>query len=84
MGPRLLRRGNFTGKDALYAAARQFLCKKGPLAHQACDDIEAASCRGTDNQTHRSRRIIERRRDARDTRERGSARYQVQKISAAE
>src|SRR5262249_22259892 len=35
-----------------------------PLAHQTCDDVESASCGGTDAQTPRPRRIGLRPRDA--------------------
>jgi hypothetical protein len=54
------------------------------LAHQACDDIESASCGGTDNQAHGPRRIGLRRSEARDGRERRSAGGEMQKISAAD
>src|SRR5262245_57386555 len=47
-----------------------------------CDNIESASCGGTDNQTHGPRRIGLRPRDARHSRQRGSARGQMQKLSA--
>src|SRR5262249_4261866 len=53
-----------------------------PLAHQTCDDVESASCGGTDDQTHRPRRIGLRPRETPHGRQRGSARDQMQKISA--
>src|SRR5262249_41368304 len=51
-----------------------------PLAYQACEDIESASCGGADNQTHGPRRIGLRPSEARHSRQRG--RCQMQKISA--
>src|SRR5215831_9435928 len=53
-----------------------------PLAHQTCDDVESASCGGTDDQTHRPHRIGLCPRDARDCRERGSAGGQMEESTA--
>ena len=55
-----------------------------PLTHQAGEDVLRASWRGTDDVAHRPRRIDLRPRDARDGRQRRSARGQMEKISAAE
>src|SRR5262249_31417555 len=52
-----------------------------PLAHQTCDDVESASCGGTDDQTHRPRRVGLSPSEARRGRQRGSAHCQMQKIS---
>src|SRR5262249_56885655 len=49
-----------------------------PLTHQARDDVVSAAGSKPNNPAQRSRRIIERRRDARDSRERGSAPCQIQ------
>src|SRR5262249_61826803 len=46
------------------------------------DDVVSAAGSKPNNPAYRSRRIIERRRDARGSRERSSARGQMQKLSA--
>jgi hypothetical protein len=53
-----------------------------PLTHQARDDVGAAGGRESNDPMHRPRRIGLRPRDPRHHRERGSARGQMQKISA--
>src|SRR5262245_17762020 len=53
-----------------------------PLTHQTCDDVARPARRKADNDAHRPRRIALRPRDPRDGRQRGSARGQMQKISA--
>jgi hypothetical protein len=53
-----------------------------PLPHQTRDDVGSTAGSKPNNPTHRSRRIIKRQRDAQHDWERGSARSQVQKISA--
>ena len=54
-----------------------------PLADQARDDVAAARGKA-DHQAHRPRRIGLRPREARDGRERGSARGQMQKLFGGE
>src|SRR5215467_11536293 len=53
-----------------------------PLTHQACEDVGWAASGKGDDHAHRPRRISLRPSEARDGRERGSARCQMQKISA--
>src|SRR5262245_27546636 len=53
-----------------------------PLADHARNDVSRAARGKWHDQTHRPRRIGLRLRDARDGRQRGSARCQMQKISA--
>src|SRR5262249_12667851 len=53
-----------------------------PLTHQAGEDVLRASWRGTDDVAHRPRRIGLRPSSARHGRQRGSARGQMQKLSA--
>src|SRR5438132_1351002 len=53
-----------------------------PLTYQACRDVRTASGREANNDAHRPRRIGLRPSYARNSRERGSARGQIQKISA--
>jgi hypothetical protein len=53
-----------------------------PLPHRARDDIESASCSGTDDDAHRPRRIGLRPCDARHDRQRGSASGQIQEFAA--
>ena len=53
-----------------------------PLADQARDDVGAAAGGKADDDAHRPRRIGLRPRDARDGRQRGSARCQMQKSTA--
>src|SRR5215813_12789703 len=53
-----------------------------PMTHQACEDVGRPASGKADNDAHRPRRIGLRLRDARDNRQRGSARGQMQKLSA--
>ena len=53
-----------------------------PLSHRACEDVARAAGGKSDDDTHRPRRIRLRPCDARDGRQRGRARDQMQKISA--
>ena len=53
-----------------------------PLTDQARDDVGRAAGRKADDDAHRPRRIGLRPRDARHGRQRGSARCQMQKLSA--
>ena len=53
-----------------------------PLSHQAREDVGASSRRKSDDDTHRPRRIGLRHRNPRHHRQRGSARGQMQKVSA--
>src|SRR5262245_61515984 len=53
-----------------------------PLPHQACSYVGAAARSKADDHAHRPRRIGLRPRDARHGWQRGSARGQMQKISA--
>jgi hypothetical protein len=55
-----------------------------PLSHQAREDVGRAARRERHDDAHRPRRIGLRKSEARDGRERGGTRGQVQKISAAE
>src|SRR5262249_60940518 len=52
------------------------------LAHQASDDVSRSTRRKTDNDAHRPRRIAFRPSDPRQGRQRGSARCEMEKISA--
>src|SRR5262249_60009214 len=54
-----------------------------PLPYQSGDDVGRASRPEWHDHAHRSRRISFRRRDARDRRQRGSACWATQKLSAA-
>src|SRR5207244_328799 len=51
-----------------------------PLSDQAGEDVARATCGSSDDHAHRPHRIGLRPRDARHDRERGSARYQMQKL----
>src|SRR5262249_14214161 len=53
-----------------------------PLSHQACRDVSGSARRKADDNADRSRRIRLRRGETRHGRQRGSARDQMQKISA--
>src|SRR5262249_27728252 len=53
-----------------------------PLTHEACDDVGSPASRKADDDAHRPRRIDLRRRDARHSRQRGSACGQMQKSAA--
>src|SRR5499427_10464470 len=55
-----------------------------PLSHQACRDVSGSASRKADDNVDRSRRIGLRSSYARRDRQRGGARGQMQKISAAE
>jgi hypothetical protein len=52
-----------------------------PLSHKACDDVGCAAGRKADDDAHRPRRIGLRPRYARYSRERGSTRGQMEKLS---
>jgi hypothetical protein len=52
------------------------------LTYQARDDVARPASRKTDNDAHRPRRIRLRESKARDGRQRGSARCEMEKISA--
>jgi hypothetical protein len=53
-----------------------------PLTNGTRGDVGRAASQETDNDAHRPRRIGLRPRDARDGRQRGSARCKMEKISA--
>src|SRR5215510_11842745 len=53
-----------------------------PLTYHARDDVNRLARGKSDDDAHRPRRIALRSRDARDSRENGGARCQMQKISA--
>src|SRR5262249_57704619 len=53
-----------------------------PLTYYARDDVNRLARGKSDDNAHRPRRIALRSRDARDSRENGGARCQMQKISA--
>ena len=53
-----------------------------PLCRQSGDDVISAASGKAYDQVHRPRRIIQRQRDARCDRQRGSADCQMQKFSA--
>src|SRR5262249_31186057 len=55
-----------------------------PLTYYARDDVNRLARGKSDDNAHRPRRIALRSRDARDSRENGGARCQMQKISAGE